>query len=158
MRPVKYHRPPTLTDARQCSWRALSFQRGLNVAETKSTGAKRGRKRRGAPLDFSNNTLSQDARAAVMSAFTFVGGVKWLVKLAQQPNPALFVQLLGKCIKTNDGGDAAAGVTFVVQQFNVQAAPTPGVIASPIAEHVPPLRLVANAETRVVEHASALHD
>ena len=90
------------------------------------------------------NDLSVDARTAVLAAFDFVGGMKYLVGLARRKNPALFVSLLAKCIKTNDGSDPAAGITFVVQQFNVQAAPTPGVIASPIAEHVAPqLRLVA---------------
>lgn len=104
-------------------------------------GRKRGPKKR-APNACSLKTISKDIRLQALTALNIVGGAKYLAKQAEK-NPAAFMALLGKLV-TRDDGAANEGVTFLIQTVNVNASPVAGVLSSPIAEHVQPLRLVAN--------------
>jgi len=65
------------------------------------------------------------------------------VRQAKRKNNAPFMSLLAKCLQQDDGAHDAS-ITFVVRQLNVTAQPVPGVLASPIAAHVQPPRLVSN--------------
>lgn len=105
---------------------------------------KYGGRKRGATNKVSKATISKDIRLQTLTALNFVGGVQFLVRQARKKNNAPFMALLGKCLQQDDGsGDAS--IRFVVQTINVTGGPVPGVLNSPVAEHVqPPLRLAAN--------------
>lgn len=92
--------------------------------------------------------ISADIRIQVLTALNYVGGIKWLIKQAQKPNPQGFLNLLGKCLVQDDGTNEKE-ITFLIQQINVSAAPVSGVIASPISQHIqqPTLRLASNGGT-----------
>lgn len=87
--------------------------------------------------------ISKDIRLQVLTALHFVGGVQYLIKQAKKSNPQGFLNLVGKCL-TQEDGSADREMTFLIQQINVTAAPVPGVLNSPIAGHIAPVRLVSN--------------
>jgi hypothetical protein len=103
-----------------------------------------GGRQRGTPNKVSKATISKDIRLQTLTALNFVGGVQFLVRQARKKNNAPFMALLGKCLQQDDGaGDA--NIRFVVQTINVTGGPVPGVLNSPVVEHVqPPLRLASN--------------
>jgi hypothetical protein len=101
----------------------------------------------------SNKTISHDIRIQTLTALNFVGGVKFLVAQAKKKNNAPFMALLAKCLQQDDGTHDAS-ITFVVQTLNLTPQPTSGVLSSPIAGHVQPLRLVANGEVVDLEPSS----
>ncbi len=75
-------------------------------------------------------------------ALRLAGGVNYLVYQAFK-NPASFLGWLGKITPLQIRAEAA-NLQIIVQQCAVPAEPGPGVIASPIEQHV--LRLVAPAQ------------
>jgi hypothetical protein len=86
-----------------------------------------------------------ELRVAGLASFNMVGGIKYLMRVAKS-NPAAYLAFMSKLIKTEDGGDAQ-GLNIIVQQINVGALPIPGVLNSPVVEHIAPqrpLQLVAN--------------
>lgn len=89
----------------------------------------------------SSATISMDLRIAGLASFNMLGGIRYLVKVAKS-NPAAYLAFMAKLIKTDDGGDAQ-GLNIIVQQINIGALPIPGVLNSPILEHVSPQRLLA---------------
>lgn len=112
-----------------------------------ATPAKAGARKRG-PNKLSAATISREIREMGLTSFRFVGGVQYLNRIAQK-NPAAYLAFISKLIKTEDGADSS-GITFVVQQINVNGQPIAGVVNSPVVEHVAPLQLVAsNGETVV---------
>lgn len=87
-------------------------------------------------------TLNRELEIGLQVALDFVGGTKYLIKLAQT-KPALFVQLLGK-YAGKEGAEAETDIRFIVQQFTINATPIPGVSNSPIQGHVSAPRLAAS--------------
>lgn len=127
-------------------------------------GAERGRA--GRPAKFSKATMSMDVRLGLLTSLNF-GGTRWPSSMPPpagvSPNaidfwlklkrsqPAKFAECLMKCVRTDDGA-SLEGVTFIVRSLQINnAQPVAGVIASPIAAHVQPLKLVSNGD--VVEDA-----
>ncbi len=109
--------------------------------------AKPGARKRG-PNKLSAATISREIREMGLTAFRFVGGVRYLNRVAAK-NPAAYLPFISKLIKTEDGTDSS-GITFVVQQINVNGEPIKGVVNSPVLEHVTPLKLAA-ANSEVIE-------
>lgn len=99
--------------------------------------------------------VSRDIRVQVLTALNFVGGVKYLARQAEK-NPGAFLALVGKCLQQDDGTQDRV-TNFVIQQLVISGAPVPGVLASPIAAHVAPLRLVGNG-AEVIENESPVID
>lgn len=110
--------------------------------EAAGVGAKPGRKKRDSGNEFTAKTISRDIRLMCATSLNFLGGVKYLTKVAKS-NPGAYLQFVARCLVREDGTDSG-GTTFVIQQLNVTAAPVPGVINSPVLEHIAPLKLVAN--------------
>lgn len=117
---------------------------------TPETGVERKRARPAPPKKkpgqrnkVSRATISKDIRLQVLTALNFVGGVQFLVRQARKQNNAPFMALLAKCLMQDDGSDQG-GVKFVIQQVSINAQPVPGVLNSPVPEHVQPVRLIAN--------------
>ena len=116
-----------------------------------TTPKRRGRKP-GSVVPLSANAVNRELRAMWMTSLNFVGGVKYLNWLAKK-HPSVYMQGLARLIKTGDSGTMGddSGITFVVQQINVTAAPVPGVLASPVAAHVHPQLRLAAAGGEVVD-------
>lgn len=98
------------------------------------------------PVKVTAATISKDLRLMGMASLNFLGGVKYLVAVAKS-EPGAYLSFLSKCL-VRDDESAAAGLNVVVQQLVVaaDAKPVPGVLNSPIAQHIAPPRLVANDE------------
>lgn len=109
------------------------------IATTPEVLAERKRRQTG---KFSSATISREIKIATMVAFNFGDAVKWLLWLKQH-KPALYVEILKKCISTNDD-EGPNEIKFIVQQVNIVAAPVPGVTNSPIQGHIAAPRLAAN--------------
>ena len=109
-------------------------KRGRRVPPKKKPGQKN---------KVSRATISKDIRLQVLTALNFVGGVQFLVRQARKQNNAPFMALLAKCLQQDDGSDQG-GIKFVIQQVSINAQPVAGVLNSPVAGHVQPLKLVAN--------------
>lgn len=86
--------------------------------------------------------ISQELRRMAGESLNAMGGVEYLKRVAVE-DPQAYLQFIAKCIKTDDGSEAS-GITFVVQQLVIANGPVPGVLNSPIAQHVAPLRLAAD--------------
>lgn len=88
-----------------------------------------------------------------MTSLNMVGGVKYLNAVARS-DPKAYLAFIARCLVKDDGADLGS-VQFVVQQITVTATPVPGVINSPVAEHVAPLRLAASGGEVVDVEATA---
>ncbi len=97
----------------------------------------------------SSSTISLELRLAALASFNFVGAQKYLIKVAKT-NPAAYLTFLAKCIKQDDGNEVA-GLTIRVQQLVVAAGPVPGVLNSPVIEHMAPQRLLAANGVEVID-------
>jgi hypothetical protein len=93
------------------------------------------------PRKLTAASISRELREMGLTSLHFVGGVQYLNRIAKK-NPAAYLAFIAKLIKTDDGADPG-GITFVVQQVNVQGVPIKGVVNSPVVEHVVPLKLAA---------------
>jgi hypothetical protein len=92
----------------------------------------------------STAALSRELRVMAMTSLGFVGGVKYLEKVAKT-NPAAYLAFLAKVVAVKNDTEVGPGErTFVVRTIQVVATPTPGVINSPVAGHIMAPRLVAN--------------
>lgn len=109
------------------------------IATTPEVLAERKRRQTGKA---SAATISRELKIATMTAFNFGDGVKWLLWLKQH-KPALFVEILKKCMSTNDE-EGPGDIKFIVQQVNIIASPVSGVTNSPIQGHIAAPRLAAN--------------
>lgn len=98
------------------------------------------------PVRVTAASISKDLRLMGMASLNFLGGVKYLVAVAKS-EPGAYLAFLSKCL-VRDDESAAAGLNVTVQQLIVgaDAKPVPGVLNSPIAQHIAPPRLVANDE------------
>jgi len=85
--------------------------------------------------------ISQELRRMAGDSLNALGGIAYLKRIAES-DPQAYLQFVAKCIKTDDGAEAA-GITFVVQQLVIGNQPVPGVHNSPLQQHVMPLRLAA---------------
>jgi hypothetical protein len=127
--------------------------------------------RAGRPSKFSKATMSMDVRLGLLTSLNY-GGTRWPSTMAPPPGvspnaidfwlklkrsqPAKFAECLMKCVRTDDAG-SLEGVTFIVRSLQINnAQPVPGVLASPIAAHVQPLKLVSNGD--VVEDAQPVRE
>lgn len=92
----------------------------------------------------SPQAMSRELRVMAMTSLGFVGGVKYLEKVAKT-NPAAYLAFLAKVVAVKGDTDTGdAGRTFVVRTLNVIAQPVPGVINSPVAGHIARPVLIAN--------------
>lgn len=108
--------------------------------------------------------ISRDVGLGMLMALNF-GGQRWPDGIAAPPgiapnaiefwlklkrtNPVKFAECLCRLIRPTDGLTDQT-VTFIVQTLNVQGGPVAGVLASPIAEHVAPVRIAAPVTDAVV--------
>jgi len=85
---------------------------------------------------YSSLTISRAIREALHTSL-YVGTTpeKYMVELRKK-RPDLFVALLGKCIKDDDG--SSAGLVINVTNLVSPAVPTPGVLSSMLPEHIAP--------------------
>ncbi len=89
--------------------------------------------------------LNSELEIGLRLMYDYMGGVKWLIKMAQT-KPALVFQLMGKYAGKEDS-EMETEINYVVQQFTINAAPIPGVTNSPIQGHIAAPRLaVSNGE------------
>ena len=118
------------------------------------------RKKPGQRNKFSIATMGRDVRLGLLISLNF-GGQRWPVGMAPPPNiapnaidfwlklkrnhPQKYAECLMKLIP-RDVAEEDSALKIIVQQINITAAPVSGVIASPVLEHVAPLKLVANGE------------
>jgi hypothetical protein len=101
--------------------------------------------------------MSRELRVMAMTSLGFVGGVKYLERVAKT-NPAAYLAFLAKVVAVkNDGAEIDGSRTYVVRTLNVIAQPTPGVINSPVAGHIAAPRLVANGGEVIDAEPSAPH-
>lgn len=92
----------------------------------------------------SPQAMSRELRIMAMTSLGFVGGVKYLEKVAKT-NPAAYLAFLAKVVAVKGDTDTGPGDrTFVVRTLNVIAQPTPGVINSPVTGHIARPQLIAN--------------
>lgn len=112
----------------------------LDTVPPRRSGRPRGSKSHKPPT---NASLSRELKIMAMTSLGFVGGVKYLQRVAKT-NPAAYLAFLAKTLVVKDDGGDTGERTFVVQTLNMIAMPTPGVINSPIAGHIAPVRLAAN--------------
>lgn len=92
----------------------------------------------------STAAMSRELRVMAMTSLGFVGGVKYLERVAKS-NPAAYLAFLAKVVAVKNDTDLTQGErTFVVRTIQVIAQPTPGVINSPVAGHIMAPRLIAN--------------
>lgn len=70
-----------------------------------------------------------------MTSLGFVGGVKYLEKVAKT-NPAAYLAFLAKTLVMRDDADDQGERRFIVQQIAIVPVPTAGVINSPVRGHI----------------------
>lgn len=99
-------------------------------------------------------SLEEQLRLAVQVSFNVVGGAKYLAWLAKN-KPTVYGQILTKYMGKDE--QLEQSITFVVQQFAVQAGPVPGVTNSPIIEHIAGPRL-SDSSGEVVDVEPVAHD
>lgn len=99
------------------------------------------------------HAMARELRVMAMTSLGFVGGVKYLERVAKT-NPAAYLAFLAKVVAVKADADIGAGErTFVVRTINVIAQPTPGVINSPVPGHIAAPRIAANVEVgEVIEN------
>lgn len=92
-------------------------------------------------------SMSRELKVMAMTSLGFVGGVKYLEKVAKT-NPAAYLAFLAKTLVMRDDTDDAGDRRYVVQQIAIVPVPTAGVINSPVAGHIARehVRIPANAE------------
>lgn len=90
--------------------------------------------------------MSRELRIMAMTSLGFVGGVKYLERVAKS-NPAAYLAFLAKTLVMKDDTEGADATKFVVQPLAIVPVPTPGVINSPVAGHIARehVRLIANS-------------
>jgi hypothetical protein len=138
---VRQHLPPPLKPAHPAGFVVLEHPMAEASTTAKAVARKRG------PSKCSSSTISLELRVAGLSSFKMLGGIKYLMRVAKT-NPAAYLAFMSKLIKNEDGGDAQ-GLNIYVQQISIGAVPIPGVLNSPVVEHIAPQlqlvqRLVAN--------------
>lgn len=104
----------------------------------------KGGARKRVPKATSPQAMSRELRVMAMTSLGFVGGVKYLERVAKT-NPAAYLAFLAKVVAVKGDADTGPGDrTFVVRTINVIAQPTPGVINSPVVGHIARPHLIAN--------------
>ena len=107
------------------------------ATNTKNCGLRadgsRGGSRLGKP-----NKLTRTIKEEVLASLEMVGGRKYLARQAIE-NPPAYLSLLGKVIP-QQVHDAVGGLTINVITLDTPSVPTPGVLCSPIPEHIAPQR------------------
>ena len=91
--------------------------------------------------------MSRELRIMAMTSLGFVGGVKYLERVAKK-HPAAYLSFLAKTVVMRDDEDVQGAREMRVQFLQVVPQPTPGVINSPVAGHIARehVRLVGNGE------------
>lgn len=91
--------------------------------------------------------MSRELKVMAMTSLGFVGGVKYLERVAKT-NPAAYLSFLAKTLVLKNDDEGASEKRYVVQQIAIVPVPTAGVINSPVAGHIARehVRLPANAE------------
>jgi hypothetical protein len=92
-------------------------------------------------------SMSRELKVMAMTSLGFVGGVKYLERVAKT-NPAAYLSFLAKTLVMRDDHEGDGEKRYVVQQIAIVPVPTAGVINSPVAGHIARehVRLPANAE------------
>lgn len=107
---------------------------------TQPTGRQVGRPRgsKNAPAKPKTPTprsMSRELKVMAMTSLGFVGGVKYLEKVAKT-NPAAYLAFLSKTLVMRDDADDQGERRFIVQQIAIVPVPTAGVINSPVRGHI----------------------
>jgi hypothetical protein len=89
---------------------------------------------------YSAATISRDIREAIHTALYIDGNPTQYFRWLKEKRPDLFVQLIGKALMKDDESSVGGLVINVVQLTANGAGPVPGVLNSPIAEHISPQR------------------
>lgn len=117
----------------------------MQSADEMQHGQPEGEKRRvGGSRKGCPNKVSATIKDDVLRAFEEVGRWRYLVRQAEE-NPRAFMHLLSRCVPQEVAASVGvAPVTFVIKTLeNIPVPPNgfPGVLSSPIAEHIyrPPL-------------------
>lgn len=101
-----------------------------------------GGSRRGKP-NKATRTLKEMILRAVDAADP-EGAVAYLTRCANNPKTApAFLNLLGKVLPLQVQSAAGDGVRFIVQCIEVNGGPVPGVLNSPVQQHVATARIAA---------------
>lgn len=124
-------------------------------------------KRRGRPIGSKNGDgttkpatttrgMSRELKVMAMTSLGFVGGVKYLERVAKT-NPAAYLSFLAKTLVMKDDADEGGQRKYAVQVLQVVPVPTPGVINSPVAGHIARehVRLVGNGGEIIENEAGA---
>jgi len=117
------------------------------IPATKNKGGRpRGSKTGAKPKPMTPRAMSRELRVMAMTSLGFVGGVKYLERVAKT-NPAAYLAFLAKTLVMKDDSDDQGERTYAVQVLQVVPVPTPGVINSPVAGHIARehVRLASNA-------------
>jgi hypothetical protein len=101
-------------------------------------------------------SMSRELKIMAMTSLGFVGGVKYLEKVAKT-NPSAYLAFLAKTLVVKDATEEVGDTTFVVRTLNIIAQPTPGVINSPVAGHIAEPRLIARSGEIIDNEPAARH-
>lgn len=102
----------------------------------KRVGRPRGSKNGTAkPKPSTPRSMSRELKVMAMTSLGFVGGVKYLEKVAKT-NPAAYLAFLAKTLVMRDDADDQGERRFIVQQIAIVPVPTAGVINSPVRGHI----------------------
>lgn len=91
--------------------------------------------------------MSRELKVMAMTSLGFVGGVKYLERVAKK-HPAAYLSFLAKTLVMRDDEDTKQSRELRVQVLQVVPVPTPGVINSPVRGHIATehMRLVQGGE------------
>jgi hypothetical protein len=104
-----------------------------SVEKVSKRGQPCGGSRKGRP-----NKITRTIKEEVLASLEMVGGRHYLARQAEE-NPPAYLSLLGKVARQQLQSELTGLVVNVVQ-LTSPAVPTPGVLCSPIAEHIAPQR------------------
>lgn len=108
----------------------------------------RGGRKPGQKNKYSIATMTRDICEAIHTSLYIDGNPTKFFRDLKKNQPALYMQAVLALMKKGDAAEVG-GITINVVQLTSPAVPTPGVLCSPIAEHVAPqrhLQLVPNIE------------
>lgn len=114
------------------------MQSAIDDIEVPLPGKRRyGGSRKGRP-----NFTTRQVQNSIMSALDHLGGVNYLVWLGKK-HPQAFSGLVGRLLPQAKPDEPMAGLVVNVVQLAADVGPTPGVLASPIREHIaPPIKRI----------------
>jgi hypothetical protein len=89
---------------------------------------------------YSMATMTRDICEAIHASLYIDGNPTQYFRDLKKKNPALYLQAVLLLAKKGDVDANAGGLVINVVQLSTSPQPTPGVLASPVAEHIAPQR------------------